>query len=249
MKPTFRTKISNSKKNKSNKTHKKPMEIEYEARFLNIERDLLINKLKSLNAIQKRPATLYRRSIFGLCDIKKGYVRVRDEGDKITLTAKIYKDPKFPQEFELHIKDDFENGKAFLQSLNLTEKSYHETIREKWRIPYKGQDELCEVAIDTIPGLPTYAEVECKSKKDLNIAIKLLGMDKKNMRFGGYGKVFAEYYRMSENEINNVIPSITFGNIKDEIGKYIHKNEDLLNTISKQHLELYKKVKDKINVM
>jgi hypothetical protein len=72
--------------------------------------------------------------MFGLCDVKRGYVRVRDEGDKTTLTSKIYKNPDYPEEFELVIKDGFEKGKAFLGSLNLNEKAYHETMREKWHL-------------------------------------------------------------------------------------------------------------------
>jgi CYTH domain-containing protein len=242
------TKSKKQKKSRSktkSKTQKKPMEVEYEARFLEIDHDKLIEKMKELNAVQKRPATLYRRAVFGLCDMKKGYVRVRDEGDKTTMTAKIYKDAKFPEEYELTIKDELENGKAFLAALNLTEKSYHETIREKWRVPYRGKEELCEVAIDYIPGLPTYAEVECKSKKDLNTAVKLLGLNRKNMRFGGYGKVFAEYYGMAENDINNEISSITFKDIKTELAKYVKKNEELLDRMAKEHLDIYNKVKNK----
>ena len=246
-----KTSRKTSRKNKNSKKHKKqtakkPMEVEYEARFLDIDRDEIIQKLKSLKAVQKRPATLYKRSVFGLCDVKRGFVRVRDEGDKVTMTAKIYKDAKFPEEYELTIKDEFDNGKAFLSALNLNEKSYHETIREKWRLPYRGREELCEVAIDVIPGLPVYIEVECKSKKDLNTAVKLLGLNRKNMRYGGYGKVFAEYYGMAENDINNEIPSITFGNIKTELANYVKKNLELLDKMSKEHLDIYSRVKNKV---
>ena len=230
--------------NRKKTIKKKPMEVEFEARFLEIDRESLIEKIKALGGHQKSPLTVYRRSVFGLCDIKKGYVRVRDEGNTVTLTAKIYKDPKFPEEYELNIKDDFANGQAFLRALNLTEKAYHETMREKWTIPNRGgKNELCEVTFDYIPGLPVYSEVECKTKANLSKSIKMLKLNRDKMRFGGYGNAYAEYYGISLTEINNEIPSITFGNIEEELEKYIHKNKDLLQTTAKSHLEVYKRTK------
>lgn len=245
MKISSKTKKTTSKGKhdpKHKKTQKKPMEVEYEARFLEINRDDLIAKIKDVGGSLKKSNTIYKRSMFGLCDISRGYVRVRDEGDKVTMTAKLYKDKKFPQEYELHIKDNFENGQEFLRALNLTEKSYHETMREKWTIPKRNGAELCEIAIDCVPGLPMYAEVECKSKKDLSRAIRLLKLNRKNMRFGGYGKVYAEYYGLAETEINNKISSITFKNIQEELKPYLHKNEDLLATVAEQHLEIFNKL-------
>lgn len=229
---------------KQKKTKKKTMEIEYEARFLDINPQELIKKIKEVGGSLKKPLTLYRRSVFSLCDIKRGFVRVRDEGDKVTMTTKIYKNPKFPQEYELDLKDSFEHGQAFLRSLNLEEKAYHETMREKWSI-IRNNKEICEIAIDRIPGLPTYAEVECKSKKDLNHCIKLLNLKNHKILFGGYGKVYVEYYGMSENEINNIIPKLTFQNIRNEIKKYIHKNINILKKAYKDHLDVYLELKKK----
>jgi len=224
------------------KTIKKPMQVEYEARFLDINPDELIKKIKEVGGVLKSPLTIYRRSVFSLCDIKKGFVRVRDEGDKVTMTSKIYKNPKFPQEYELELKDSFEHGQAFLRSLNLDEKAYQETMREKWSI-IRNKKELCEIAIDRIPALPIYAEVECKTKKDLDRCIKLLDLKKHKINFGGFGKVYVEYYGMSENEINNVIPKLTFQNIREELKTYIHKNQDILEKTYKDHLEVYLDIK------
>ena len=245
---TKRTK-SLTKKNASHKEQKKPMEIEFEVKFLDINKDELVEKLKSLGASLKQTNTLYKRCMYGLCDVKRGYVRVRDEGNRIKLTAKIYKDSKFPEEYELDIKDDFESGKAFLEALNLNKKSYHETMREIWILPLGKYDtNKCEVAFDSIPGIPLYVEIECKTNKDLNKAIKMLNLDSKNNStkykkyYGSYGKCFVEYYGMTENDINNLIPSLTFNNIYNELKPYIKKNEDLLKDVSRQHLEVYKQL-------
>lgn len=244
-KTSKKSKKSKMSKKTNNKTKTKPMEVEYEARFLEIDRDEIINKIKALGGILKQSKTVYKRAVFKLCDSNTGFVRVRDEGDKVTLTAKIYKDPKFPQEYELQIKDEFENGQAFLQALNLSEKAYHETMREKWRIPFGKKYELCEVAIDYIPGLPMYAEVECKTLQDLNKSIKLLGLDKTKMRTGGYGDVFVEYYGVTKKQINDEISKLTFANIQNELKPYIKKNDELLAKVAKEHLDTFNELKHK----
>ena len=244
---------NNNNKNNNLKSKKKPMEIEFEVKFLDINKDELVEKLKSLGASLKQTNSLYKRCMYGLCDVKRGYVRVRDEGDKITLTAKIYKDSKFPEEYEVQIKDNFENGKAFLGALNLTEKSYHETMREKWILQLgKTHMDECEIAFDSIPGIPLYVEIECKTKKNLDKAIKILNLDSKNNStkykkyYGSYGKCFVEYYDMTENDINNLIPKLTFENIQNELKPYIKKNKDLLKDVSRHHLEVYKNLKKNI---
>ena len=66
-------------------TDKKVKEVkEFEAKFLDIDLDLLYKKLKALGGVKKQENTIFRRSVFNLCDIKRGYVRVRDEGNKVT---------------------------------------------------------------------------------------------------------------------------------------------------------------------
>jgi adenylate cyclase class IV len=218
---------------------------EFEGRVLDLNLDEFYKKLKACNATKLNDLTLYRRSVFKLCDIERGFVRVRDEGDKITMTAKVYKYPKFPIESELSIHDTFEHGQDFLRSLNLTEKAYHETMREKWSIPKSSTNkkQLCEVAIDRIPGLPLYAELECKTEADLKKTCNLLGVNYKDLGFGGYGNVYNHYYGISLNEINNVIPKLTFNNIRDELDKYVEKNRDILETAYKTHLDVYKTIK------
>jgi len=233
-------------KNKLPQTKKQPTTAkEFEGRILDLDLPEFYKKLKACNATKLTDLSLYRRSVFKLCDIERGFVRVRDEGDKITMTAKIYKDPKFPIESELSIHDTFEHGQDFLRSLNLTEKAYHETMREKWSIPKSSTNkkQLCEVAIDRIPGLPLYAELECKTEADLKKTCKLLGVIYKDLGFGGYGNVYNHYYGIALNEINNVIPKLTFNNIRSELDKYVEKNRDILETTYKTHLEIYNTIK------
>jgi adenylate cyclase class 2 len=238
--------IGGTKKATVKKEKKEKKEVkEFEAKFLDIDIESLYKKLKVLGGVKKQENTIFRRSVYNLCDIKRGYVRVRDEGNKVTMTAKIYKDPKFPDEYEVEIKDNFEKGRDFLENLNLKEKAYHETMRETWRVPFGKKKELCEIAIDRIPGLPLYIEVECKTEKDLNKSIKLLEMDKSKIGYGAYGKVFDVYYGISQIIMDNDVPSLTFNNIKNELKPFIKKGVDVLDKVYKEHLEVYRELKSK----
>jgi len=69
---------------------------EYEAKFLEINIDEMREKLKNIGASQVHKNMRYVRTAYNLCGDDKGFARVRAEGDKVTMTAKIYKDPKFP---------------------------------------------------------------------------------------------------------------------------------------------------------
>jgi hypothetical protein len=236
-----------NKKSKSitKQTAKKPVEVEYEGRILEVNPTEIRNKARSLGGHLKAPMTLYRRSVFKLCGVERGFVRVRDEGDKTTMTAKIFKNKDFPEEYELKVQDSFESGQAFLRALNLEEKAYHETIREKWHIPSRkgGDKELCELTIDYIPGLPAYSEIECKSQRDLRRACKLLGVKYSDLLFGGYGNVFVHYYGMAARDINDEIPHLTFQSVEKEIGEYVHKNREVLADSANKGLEVYNKIK------
>lgn len=237
-----RTRSRTPTKKQNAKPNEKSMEVEYEGRILDISPEEMRTKARALGGYMKAPLTLYRRSVFKLCDVERGFVRVRDEGDKITMTAKIFKNKDFPEEYELGIKDSFESGQAFLRALNLTEKAYHETIREKWFIPRRigSASELCELTIDYIPGLPAYSEIECKNQSDLRRACQLLNVKYGDLIFGGYGNVFVHYYGMAAKDINDEIPRLTFQNIEKEIGGYIHKNRDILEDSAHQGLKVYK---------
>src|SRR3989344_5508206 len=68
------------------------METEFEATFPNIDKNVAREKLKSLGALLKRPEYTQKRVVFNLPtghEIKGGWLRVRDEGDKTTMSLKV----------------------------------------------------------------------------------------------------------------------------------------------------------------
>jgi adenylate cyclase class 2 len=211
---------------------------EYEAKFLNINISQIRKKLLNVGANLIHGPLKFSRVVFTRCSDKenspiKGFVRIRNEGKKITMTVKTYRDPKFPDEYEVSINEDFNTGLNFLKTIGINQKSFQESYREKWTHPLAH-----EITIDIIPGLPIYMEVDCTSEENLDKVIKLLGLDDKYKRYGAFDKTYNEYYGIDLEVINDKTESLTFSNIKNEINPT--KNLDLLDEISLLHKELNK---------
>ena len=108
------------------------MGIEFEAKFLDIDVKKMRKILLENGAKRIHKKKVYKRAVFLRCDDSvPGYSRVRKEGKDTTMTIKILKNPKFPEEFEVNIKDSFETGVDFLTALGIKKKAFQESIREK----------------------------------------------------------------------------------------------------------------------
>ena len=209
--------------------------LEYEAKFL----DINVTKMKKL--IKKYGAKLvhrrkkYIRAVFHRANNKvRGYARVRQEAKDTTMTVKIYNNPKFPDEFEVTIKEGFEQGKDFLNGLGLKQKAFQESYREKYTFPkVKG---VHEITFDELPGLPPYMEVDCTTEKALNKVIEILNLDKDKMRYGAFDATYLEYYGIPKDVINKKTKSLTFKNVIKELKP--KKNKELLKKIAKKQKKL-----------
>jgi adenylate cyclase class 2 len=215
------------------------MPTEFEAKFLDINVKEMRKKLIHMGANVVHTKKLYKRRAFGRCNNDTpGFSRVRKEGKNITMTIKVFKDPKFPEEHEVSINEDFETGIAFMDALGLESKAYQESIREKWSHPL-----VHEITFDTLPGLPTYMEVDCTSEENLNKIIEILDLDISKKRFGAFDHTYLEYYGIPRDIINNKTPSLTFLNIQNEISPTI--NIDLFKKMCKKHNKIGEKIKIK----
>ena len=202
---------------------------EYEAKFLDIDYKKMCKKLKEIGAKRVHKKKMFRRKVYNLCDTKvRGYSRVRDEGGPVTMTTKVFIDPKFPEENEVEICGTFEDGCKFIESLGLKQKAYQQTYREKWT-----HKMVHEIVFDYVPGLPMYMEIDCTSEDKLNKMIEILDLDKSKMRFGAFDATYEEYYGIAKDTINHNTPSLTFKNILKEIKP--KKNLELLKQIFKSY--------------
>jgi adenylate cyclase class IV len=215
---------------------------EIEGKILNINVNALRKKLKSKNAKKIHKMMLYRRYVFHLLNGEVGYIRTREENKIVTITMKTYsKTSKHANETEIVVNSTLEESRDFLLAQGYKLKAYHETLREKWSL-----GNCLEIAIDSIPGIPTYVELECKTEEEIKRVAKLLDLDYSKIEYGAYDKQFLDYYGIDKNTINNTISSLTFKNIDKELKKYLQKNNDLVKDVKKDHLNLIKLNKIKI---
>jgi adenylate cyclase class 2 len=215
------------------------MGIEFEAKFLDINVADMRKLLLANGAERVHKKKIYKRYVFTKCDETiPGYSRVRKEGANTTMTIKTYKDPKFPEEHEITIKEDFNTGVNFFRALGLKEKAYQESIREKWSHPLAH-----EITFDTLPGLPTYMEIDCTSEDNLNQLIKLFNLDPTKQRFGAFDHTYLEYYGIERNIINQHTPMLTFANIQNEIKPT--KNLELFQQMCAKHNIIANQIKEK----
>lgn len=207
---------------------------EYEAKFLDVDPKKTRALLRKAGAKCVHQRKKYIRAVFNRATNKvRGFARVRQEAKDTTMTVKIYNNSKFPDEFEVTIKEDFEAGKEFLVGLGLKQKAYQESYREKYTFPkVKG---VHEITIDELPGLPHYMEVDCNTEKALKKVVSLLKLDRAKMRYGAFDATYNEYYGIAKSTINSRTRSLTFKNILNEIKP--RKNKRLLQEIATKQKE------------
>ena len=215
---------------------------EIEGKFLEINIADLRKRLKANKAKKIHKMMLYKRYVFNLLNGEKGFIRTREENNAVTITVKTYpKNSKYALESEILVNGTLEQSRDFLLSQGYKIKAYQETLREKWSL-----GDCLEIAIDSIPGIPTYVELECKNEKEIKRVAGLLGLDYSKIEYGAFDKQFADYYGLTKEQLNEKVSSLTFKNIEKDLSKFIKKNKDLLKKCKKDHLELIKKNRIKL---
>lgn len=168
---------------------------EIEVKFLNIDPASIENKLTTIGA-ERIFEKLYRRRIFDYPDLrlhKKGaWIRLRDEGEKITLAYKERigmktfdgtTDDDSMEEIEINV-NDFDKTAELLNKAGFIEKFY----QENKRIRYQLND--IEFDIDFWPQLDHYLEIEAPSWEKIDEAIKLLELDPKDKRILSASQIY-----------------------------------------------------------
>lgn len=184
------------------------MKTEIEVKFLNADPDVLRTKLQSIGAIMEQPMRQMRRQVFYLVDRSKdAYLRVRDEGDKVTMTYKQFDGNNglhSAQEVEVAVSR-FDDAITIVQEAGLEPKSYQETRRETWKIG------TTEIVIDEWPWLKPFIEIEGDSEADVREVAAKLGYDwDAEAVFGPVTQAYRAAYDMPEGFIADKLPEIRF---------------------------------------
>ncbi len=184
------------------------MKIEYEATFPNINKNQIKERLKQAGAKLISPEFLQKRVVFDFPvghEIKGGWLRVRDEGTKITTSLKVVDGNRIENQKEIClVVDDFETAVKFLDNLGCRQKSYQETKREIWHLAET------EITIDEWPFLEPLVEIEGNSEETVKMAAGQLGFDWSNALFCSTDTIYSMRYGLPEEFFNKHSPRIVF---------------------------------------
>jgi adenylate cyclase, class 2 len=195
------------------------MQQEIEAKFINVDHDAVRKAIEAAGGECEMPMRVMRRAVFHNPELitKNAFVRVRDEGDKVTFTYK-----QFDDEDSIHgVKEietslgDFDTAVSILEQTGLSKDSYQETKRETWRL---GD---VEIMLDEWPWIEPFIEIEGPSEETVRMTAEKLGYVWKDAVFGGVAAVYVRKYEHMGDDapeiINRRIPIIRFEDPLPEI--------------------------------
>lgn len=190
------------------------MQSEIEAKFLNINTEQLRTVLRDAGATCTQPMRTMSRKIYDFPDNRlgetyNGWVRVRNEGDKTTLSYKQLNDRTVEGTKEVSLTvDDFNAAAHFLDRIGLEQKSYQETKRESWVL------DGVEIEIDEWPWVQPYVEIEAPDVASLQAVVSKLGYDYSQALFGSVEVVYQAEYDVTDAEVD-AWDEITFSTVPD----------------------------------
>ena len=200
------------------------MNTEIEVKFLHINHDDIRQKLTGLGFVCIAPMRLMRRAIIDYGDRRlqtgkpNSYIRVRDEGDKVTLTYKQFDSLSVDGAKEIEVvTSSFEDTVKIFTAVGLETVSLQESKRETWR------NDSCEVLLDEWPWLDPYIEIEAASESILkNVSIKL-GLEWSQAVFGDVMVAYRDQYPyLNETQTVGRIPEVLFDSQLPDLLKNHH---------------------------
>jgi adenylate cyclase class 2 len=185
---------------------------EIEAKFLHVNHDELRIRLRDVGAICKKPDRLTKLLTIDFPDKRlrstaNGWVRIRDEGDRVTLTYKQLNDRSIAgmQEIEV-VVDDFDKTEMLLRAIGLKRYAYQETRRETWEL------DGVEIDLDEWPWIPPFVEIEGPDEVAVWKIVERLGLDRSQALYGSVEIAYRAEYDVTDEEIDNC-ERITFTDV------------------------------------
>jgi len=190
------------------------MQTEIEAKFLHVDHEAMRACLRKLGARCEQQNRLMRRKTYDFPDgrLRKeqnGWARVRDEGNKVTMSYKQLNDRSFQGTKEVTTTiDSFEAGDELFKALGLGQTSYQETKRESWTL------NGCEIELDEWPWTDTYLEIEGPNEDAVRAIAADLGLDWNAVLHGSVEVVYIDEYDVTEDDVNSW-PELLFTAVPD----------------------------------
>jgi len=168
------------------------MNTEIEVKFLDTDHDEIRKKLQELGAELEQPMRLMRRSLVEMPHHTevRGFVRIRDEGDKITMAYKQRDDEDSlhgTKEIEVAVSS-FDDTVELLRAAGWPPITYQESKRETWRL---GET---EIVLDEWPWIQPYIEVEAPSEALVRSTSEQLGFDWEDAVIGSVDVIYQQEF-------------------------------------------------------
>lgn len=172
------------------------MNIEYEVRVLEINKEELVAKLESLNATFKGEYS-QKRYVYNTIPKADGrWLRLRTNGKETTLTYKSVEKDSIDGTKELEvIVSDFEKTNELLEKIGVKSKGYQENKRTQYIL------DGVEIDIDSWPLIPTYVEIEGKDEESVNLMIKKLGLENNKVTTLDVQSVYEKVYNIDISKL------------------------------------------------
>ncbi len=184
------------------------MDSEIEVKFLDSNHDEIRKKLVTLGAVCEQPMRLMRRVMIASPDMttNNAFVRVRDEGHRVTMTYKQFDSLSVDGAKEVEIiVSDFDKAIALLAAAGLPHVSFQESKRETWKY---GD---VEIVLDEWPWLKPYIEIESHSEAILRETAAALGLNWDDAVFGDVMVAYrVEYPHLTEKNTVGNLPNVKF---------------------------------------
>ncbi len=187
------------------------MNTEIEAKFLNINHHSMRKTLQSAGAKLEIPSRLMKRAVIHTPAMtkKNAFIRVRDEGNRITVTYKQFDSDSLTgaKEHET-VVESFDEILNIFKAAGLEPDVFQETRRENWTL------NGVEIMLDEWPWLAPYVEIEGASEHTVKETAKHLGLVFDDAVFGGVANAYLHQYPHigadGVNEINQNWKRISF---------------------------------------
>lgn len=166
------------------------MKTEFEVKVLGIDVPKVQAILEGLGAVKIAEKSM-RRLVYDIENTSvscRSWIRLRDDGEKVTLTYKKIDSHTVggTKEIEFDV-GDFEMADAFLQKLGFPPAAYQENRRIHYSL------DGAEVDIDFWPKIPPYLEIEAGSAEKVSELVSRLGFSQDEVTAIGVGEVFEKY--------------------------------------------------------
>jgi adenylate cyclase class 2 len=168
------------------------MKTEFEIKVLDIDSRDIGSKLQQAGFTQV-PLKVFRRYVY---DASKpgGWIRLRTDGTKTTLTFKSFVENAIDGVRELEVEvSDFDATNELLEAIGLKATAYQENRRSLYVL------NDIEISVDEWPHVPAYLEIEAKEKTTVETWLKKLGLTNADTT----SETTAEVYKRYGKDINS----------------------------------------------